>query len=210
MSTEWFYECMGEAVGPLTSEQFVEHAKQGKVLADTLVCRPGDTQWVPASTVKGLLQHLHPSKKGPPPPPPPRATSESREAKSPDMVEVTTGDLQREYQILGPVFFQVSNKGIFSSQLAEFKKRYQTEISQLRKRGLVDDPRADWSFLFLEWGVGQNDFDAAFFIAVQELKKRAAVLGADAIVAMRQDIDLDTNAFAFFYLQMYGTAVKYV
>ncbi len=38
---------------------------------------------------------------------------------------------------------------------------------------------------------------------------RAAALGADAIIGMRQDIDLDTNGFSYFYLQMYGTAVKF-
>ena len=61
------------------------------------------------------------------------------------------------------------------------------------------------------WGqrsVGQNDFEKAFFVAVQELKKRAVVLGGDAIVSMRQDIDLDTNGVQFFYLQIYGTVVK--
>ena len=58
--------------------------------------------------------------------------------------------------------------------------------------------------------MGQSDFEKAFFVAVQELKKRAGLLGADAIIAMRQDIDLDTTAFQFFYLQMYGTAVKFV
>ena len=35
------------------------------------------------------------------------------------------------------------------------------------------------------------------------------MLGADAIIGMRQDIDLDTNQFQAFYLQMYGTAVKF-
>ena len=55
----------------------------------------------------------------------------------------------------------------------------------------------------LQWKV------KSFFIAVEELKKRAAILGADAIVAMRHDIDLDTNGLAYFYLQMYETAVKY-
>ena len=59
-----------------------------------------------------------------------------------------------------------------------------------------------------EFSVGQSDFEKAFFVAVEELKKRAALLGADAIIGMRQDIDLDTNTFQFFYLQMYGTAVK--
>jgi predicted RNA-binding Zn-ribbon protein involved in translation (DUF1610 family) len=49
-----------------------------------------------------------------------------------------------------------------------------------------------------------------FFIAVEELKKRAAMLSADAIIGMRQDIDMDTSTFQFFYLQMYGTAVKFI
>ena len=44
---------------------------------------------------------------------------------------------------------------------------------------------------------------------LEELKKRAARMGADAVIGMRQDIDLDTNAFTYFYLQMYGTAVKF-
>ncbi len=35
------------------------------------------------------------------------------------------------------------------------------------------------------------------------------MLGADAVIAMRQDIDLDTEGFQFFYLQMYGTAVRF-
>ena len=64
-------------------------------------------------------------------------------------------------------------------------------------------------WLYGEFSVGQNDFDKAFFIVVEELKKRAARMGADAVIGMRQDIDLDTNAFTYFYLQMYGTAVKF-
>jgi uncharacterized protein YbjQ (UPF0145 family) len=44
-------------------------------------------------------------------------------------------------------------------------------------------------------------------VATQELKKRAQILGADAVICMRQDIDLDTDGFSYFYLQMYGTAV---
>lgn len=122
---------------------------------------------------------------------------------------VTTGDLQRQYEVIGPVYFQVSNKGMFSSQLGKLKKQYESEIKQMREHGQISNPQADWGFIIGEWSVGQSDFDLAFYIAVQELKKRAAMLGADAIVGMRQDIDLDTNAFAYFYLQMYGTAVKF-
>ena len=74
---------------------------------------------------------------------------------------------------------------------------------------MISREKADWGFLYGEWSVGQNDFEKAFYIAVEELKLRAMQLGADAIIGMRQDIDLDTNGFAFFYLQMYGTAVKF-
>jgi hypothetical protein len=124
-------------------------------------------------------------------------------------IVVTTGDVNREYEILGPVYFQVSNKGLFSNQLGKLSRQYEEEISEMKRQGQLADRKADWGFLYGEFSVGQGDFEKAFFVAVQELKKRASLLGADAIVCMRQDIDLDTNAFQFFYLQMYGTAVKF-
>ena len=124
-------------------------------------------------------------------------------------VIVTTGDLKRDYEILGPVYFQVSNKGLFGSALSNYVKKYQAEIQAMKKRGSMSEDRADWGFLYGEWSVGQSDFEKAFFIATEELKKRGEMVGADAIICMRQDIDMDTNGFAFFYLQMYGTAVKF-
>ena len=123
-------------------------------------------------------------------------------------VIVTTGDLKKEYEVVGPVYFQVSNKGIFSSALSKLSIEYEAEIAQMKQQGQIGQFRGDWGFLYGEFSVGQSDFEKAFFIAVQELKKRAKMLDADAIIAMRQDIDLDTNAFQFFYLQMYGTAVR--
>ena len=122
---------------------------------------------------------------------------------------VTTGDLKNDYEILGPVYFSVSNKGLFGSQFGTLIKKYKGEIENLKKESLLTKERADWGVLWGEFSAGQNDFDKAFFIAVQELKSRASILQADAIVSMRQDLDLDTNGFQYFYLQMYGTAVKF-
>ena len=82
------------------------------------------------------------------------------------------------------------------------------EIAAAKKKGVVGEAKADWGALYGEFSVGQSDFEKAFFVAVQELKKRAAILGADAIIGMRQDIDLDTNTFQFFYLQMVRDAVR--
>jgi len=125
------------------------------------------------------------------------------------IVTVTTGDVKRDYEIIGPVYFQVSNKGIFSSALSKLVKQYTSELADAKKHGQVGELRADWGFLYGEFSVGQSDFEKAFFVAVQELKKRASMVGADAVIGMRQDIDLDTTTFQFFYLQMYGTAVRF-
>lgn len=126
-------------------------------------------------------------------------------------IKVTTGDIKRNYEILGPVFFQTNNKGLFGGgPLKDLKKKHADLINQLKADGQSSDTKADWGFLIGEWNAGQNDFDAAFFCATQELRLRAEKMGGDAVVFMSQDIDLDTNGFAHFYLQMYGTAVKYI
>lgn len=117
---------------------------------------------------------------------------------------VTTGDLKKEYDVIGPVYFQISNKGMFSSPLSKLLKEYKDKIEGMKKTGIIPKDKTDWGFLYGEWSVdkGQNQFDQAFFISVEEIKKRTAMLKADAIIAMRQDIDLDTTGFQFFYLQI--------
>ena len=126
---------------------------------------------------------------------------------------VSTGDINKDYEIIGPVYFQVSNKpeGFSPSTLSEYKEIYIKEVEQLKKSGKVEEVQngsIKWECVFGEWCLGQSSFEIAFFIAVEELKKRGRMLGADGIIFMRQDIDLDKEAFQYFYLQMYGTAVK--
>lgn len=121
---------------------------------------------------------------------------------------VTTGELKENYEIVGPIYFSVSNKGLFGSQLSTLIKKYKAQIEDLKKSSQITGERADWGFLYGEFSAGQSDFDKAFFIAVEELKIRAKLLQANAIICLRQDIDLDTNGFQHFYLQMYGTAVR--
>ncbi len=125
-------------------------------------------------------------------------------------VIVTTGDLKSNYEIIGPVFFQVSNKGLFSSALSTLVKKYKTQIEEMKKSGTISEAKTDWGFFWGELSVGQNDFEKAFFVSVEELKQRARLLGGNAIINMRQDIDLDTNGFTYFYFQMYGTVVKII
>ena len=61
---------------------------------------------------------------------------------------VTTGDVKRDYDVLGPVYFQVSNKGVFSSALSKLVKQYAAEIAEAKKQGQVGAGRNDWGFLY--------------------------------------------------------------
>lgn len=45
---------------------------------------------------------------------------------------VTTGDLHKDYQVLGPVYFQVSNKGLFSSALGKLKENINWKFNPQR------------------------------------------------------------------------------
>lgn len=123
---------------------------------------------------------------------------------------VTTGDIKENYEIVGPVYFQVSNKGVFNNQVTQLTNEYRNEIAQMRSLGQIGAYKKDWGYLYGEWTAGQTVFEQTFYIAVQELKRRTLLLDADCVVAMRQDIDLDTTGFQYFYLQMYGTAVRYI
>ena len=58
-------------------------------------------------------------------------------------VIVTTGDLKEDYEIIGPVYFQVSNKGMFSSTLSELVNKYSAEIEEMKNNALMSE-RRNW------------------------------------------------------------------
>ena len=60
---------------------------------------------------------------------------------------VTTGDLKRDYEVIGPVYFSVTNKGLFGSQLGGLLKKYKGQIDELKRNNQLIAPRADWGFL---------------------------------------------------------------
>ena len=126
-----------------------------------------------------------------------------------ERVVVTTTDIDAPYDVLSPIFFQVSNKGVFSSDFSKLSSYYKTQME--KKKPASSTPfveHVDLGALWGESGVSQSNWEEAFYICVEELKKRAYSIGADVVVGMRVDIDLDVNAVSFFYMQMYGTAVK--
>ena len=141
---------------------------------------------------------------------------------------VTTTDIKREYDIIGPVFYQINDAGS-GKMIFQKQKEYRSVINALKDQnqlvnqnasitesigalsGMIElfstgDISASTKDLL---GNGHNQFDEAFFITVEEIKKRAYYMGADAVIGMKEELNLDTNGFQHFYMQMYGTAVKF-
>jgi uncharacterized protein YbjQ (UPF0145 family) len=130
---------------------------------------------------------------------------------------LTTGDLKQDYHVIGPVYYQISNRGggLFTSSLFEqLVTKYTSQLNKMKKSGTVSANEKGTSLdvmrgFFGEAFVAPSKFEMAFYIASEELKLRASLMKADAIICMRQDIDLDTTGFQYFYLQMFGTAVRF-
>lgn len=133
-------------------------------------------------------------------------------------VIITTGDLSNHhYEIVTPVYFQINDKG---DNLRDLIASYGNELAEWRKEQGSKDSVSPLEIIgdvanilngFSDRDLLSNRhalFDVAFYISMEELKKRAISLGCDAIIYMRQSLDLDTTGFNHFYMQMYGTAVK--
>lgn len=127
-------------------------------------------------------------------------------------IPVTTCDItDRKYKIIRPCFYQVSNKGLFADKLSEelsdkLNNKYLTETRQ------ETEGSDNWGvLLYGERSVNQDQFEKAFAVAVMAMKKQCIAAGGDAVIGYTQDIDLDTNGgHAWFYLQCYGTIVKFI
>ena len=116
---------------------------------------------------------------------------------------LTTMDLNHKpYEIIGLVYFQVSNRGVFSNQLEKLMKKYQPAFEALKEQGLAGQTNRVWDFT-------QTDLEKAFFVSQEELKERARTLGADAIIGIKEDTDILQNQIDF-SMQMYGTAVRFI
>lgn len=131
---------------------------------------------------------------------------------------VTTEDLACKYKIVAPIIFNTTNRGVFASVYNKLEQQYscmphkillvkpEMESPAGSNLGILALSLMDASLQF-EGSVGQRSFDQVFYIGLAEMKLRAAEMGANAIIGLRIDFDLDTTNYGAFYLQMYGTAV---
>lgn len=126
-------------------------------------------------------------------------------------IPVTTVDIKKDYDIICPVFFQLSNNLSSKPRYDKLMDYYSNEISQRKASGQLDDEKFSLWAIFEsagDIGANQQQYETVFYIGIQELRKKCALVGGNAIVGLRYDADLDTNLWNHFYIQMYGTAVK--
>ena len=55
MASEWFYQVMGNQVGPVSSVELRNLAQRGAISRDTLVRKAPGSAWVLAERVQGLF-----------------------------------------------------------------------------------------------------------------------------------------------------------
>ncbi len=61
MATQWYYQIMGETVGPLAARDVKAHAQEGRITHDTLVRKGDDGQWMLADRVQGIFMVQSPA-----------------------------------------------------------------------------------------------------------------------------------------------------
>lgn len=125
-----------------------------------------------------------------------------------DKIIVTTADLKQDYEVIGPVYFHISNKGFFTSRLSQLIDEYEEELKEMHTKDT--DQNFDWRLLYGNYAFDTDSrFEKAFYVSIREIQKIAQKLNGHAIVGMRPDVKLDQETFQYFYLQLYGTVVRF-
>lgn len=127
-------------------------------------------------------------------------------------IAVTTCDIHdHKYEIIRPCFYQVSNKGWFNDKLMNELKDPVVKYYLSETNHEQESESALGFLLYGEASVHQEEFEQAFAAAIINFKKQTLMTGGNAVIGYRQNIEIDTdNKHAWFYLQCYGTIVKFV
>lgn len=125
-------------------------------------------------------------------------------------IPITTGDLKQDYEVIGPVFYHIRNRANGADEMMRRTQQYHNEISDIHVTHLVPESKInyEWTYSSNTGTGGQSEILS--MIATQELKKRAHALGADAIICMRQEVQFEPGITSSIFLQMYGTAVRFL
>lgn len=122
---------------------------------------------------------------------------------------VTSGDFIGEYEIVLPVYVALSNGRRSDELLSALEEEHAGFLGELQNDGLIasfpegrmtSEARAAWTRTV------PGKLERAFHVGLEELKRRAAAVGADAIVQLRQHTTMREPGV--FLVELSGTAVR--
>ena len=137
-----------------------------------------------------------------------RTSDEKKRRAELSKIIVTTGDLNRGYDVIGPVFFEYSNSNL-AQTYQPFVDKYKKEIKDLEQGGNKESHKK-WEHLYGKHCSKMPQNEKAFYVGVQQLKERAYLLGGDAVISMKQETTALMGSFSpYFYTHFYGTVIKF-
>ncbi len=117
------------------------------------------------------------------------------------IIITTENLLNQPYEVVGLVYFQVRNSG---KPYRELMKDYKPALDEMRRlEKMPNTPKG-----FFNWT--GSELEECFFVGQEEIKKRASILGANAVIGFREDTDIYNDGGGWFFMQMYGTAVRFL
>lgn len=124
--------------------------------------------------------------------------------KKPSEIIVTTGDLRQEYRVIEPVYAYVTDQDGMLTKVAK-----ELGVSEPTDAGLA---RAFSDILlFGAANVTHARFPTAFRVCVALLRRACIKLDGDAVIWLRQDVDISSalTGNKNLFMQVYGTAVRF-
>ena len=136
-------------------------------------------------------------------------------------VAITTADLKEPYKVVGPIMNYLSNMGVYADDYAQIKARYAkppydqllitiAEFTEKNEDACKTAQRLFYGAINRNEEIQefQSELDTAAGICLAQLKLRAAAIGANAVVGVRIETEIDTSAPNLFFIKVYGTAVS--
>ena len=119
----------------------------------------------------------------------------------PAQVVVSTTLLSEPFTTLGPVYTLTTN---MKGTLDAAAKKLGVDVQAISNTEVLS------AAIFGDSVANFQAFPVAFAVCVEQLKRQAASIGADAVIGVQMNFDLDRSALGLsaFTMQLFGTAVR--
>jgi len=125
-----------------------------------------------------------------------------------DKIKVSTTDIRKNYEVIGPVHFNIINNSVLANPMSNLFSSYEKSRPEIADASVKASTLNGWSSIYGRMCHDLSDYDKAFYVCVQELKKRAFLLGANAVIGMSYKMEFYADSSSYSYMQMCGTAIR--